>query len=89
MKCCADKFDALLTKNDISENMETKFKTNVKCAGCVATVTPFLNEAVGKNNWRVDYNDPSKILTVTGEPDNRKVIEALQKAGYKAESLQS
>jgi copper chaperone len=68
--------------------MDTKkFKTNIKCAGCVATVTPFLDDAVGKNNWSVDYSDPSKILTVNGAQDNTKVIQALAKAGYKAENL--
>jgi copper chaperone CopZ len=65
----------------------TKFKTNIKCTGCVAKVTPFLNEAVGENKWEVDYNDPSKVLTVVGEKDNAKVIQALEKAGYKAEAL--
>jgi copper chaperone CopZ len=63
----------------------TKFKTNIKCSGCVATVTPFLNEAVGADQWQVDTNDPSKILTVESEKDAAKVIEAVQKAGYKAE----
>ena len=65
----------------------TKFKTNIKCSGCVAKVTPFLNEAVGENNWEVDYNNPSKVLTVAGEKDHAKVIEAVEKAGYKAEKL--
>jgi copper chaperone len=65
----------------------TKFKTNIKCAGCVEKVTPFLNEAIGEKNWKVDYIDPSKVLTVAGEKDETKVIEALKKAGYKAELL--
>ena len=65
----------------------SKFKTTIKCAGCVATVTPFLNEAVGKDNWQVDINDPSKILTVHGERDEKTVTEALEKAGYKAEKI--
>lgn len=64
-----------------------KFKTTIKCSGCVANVTPFLNEALGENNWKVDYNDPSKVLTVIGESDKAKVIQAVQKAGYKAEAL--
>lgn len=68
--------------------METlKFKTTIKCSGCVAKVTPFLNEAVGENNWQVDYNDPQKLLTVQNEQDKSKVINALEKAGYKAEAL--
>jgi copper chaperone len=65
----------------------SKFKTTIKCSGCVATVTPFLNEAIGENNWQVDLNNPSRILTVTGENDETKVIQALEKAGYKAEAL--
>jgi copper chaperone CopZ len=67
--------------------METKFKTTIKCAGCVAKVTPFLNEVVGQDNWNVDYNNPSKILTVNSEQDKTRVIEALEKAGYKAEVI--
>jgi len=68
--------------------METiKFKTTIKCSGCVAAVTPFLNEALGEDNWEVDTNNPSKVLTVVGEQDHLKVIEAVEKAGYKAESL--
>ena len=65
----------------------TKFKTTIKCSGCVAQVTPFLNEALGENNWEVDTNNPSKVLTVVGEQDQTKVIQAVEKAGYKAEVL--
>jgi copper chaperone len=64
-----------------------KFETTIKCSGCVAKVTPFLNEAVGEDNWEVDYNNPSKVLTVTGENDKTKVIQAVEKAGYKAAPL--
>lgn len=68
--------------------METlKFKTTIRCSGCVAKVTPFLNEALGEDNWEVDYNNPSKVLTVIGEKDQAKVIQAVEKAGYKAQVL--
>ena len=68
--------------------METiKFKTTIKCSGCVAKVTPFLNEALAEDNWEVDYNNPSKILTVVGENDKSKVIDAVERAGYRAEQL--
>jgi copper chaperone len=68
--------------------METiKFKTTIKCSGCVAKATPFLNEALGEDKWQVDYNNPSKILTVTGESSEAKVKEAIEKAGFKAERL--
>lgn len=68
--------------------METmKFKTNIKCSDCVAKVTPFLNEALGENSWKVDTANPSKVLTVADEKDLKKVIQAIEKAGYKAEAL--
>jgi copper chaperone len=64
-----------------------KFKTTIKCSGCVAKVTPFLNEALGEANWEVDYNNPLKVLTVVEEKDKAKVIQAVEKAGYKAEAI--
>lgn len=64
-----------------------KFKTNIKCSGCVATVTPHLNEVAGEDNWQVDLTDPSKLLTVTGDVGEEKVKEALRKAGYNAEKV--
>lgn len=67
--------------------METmKFKTSIKCAACIATVTPGLNKTVGDDNWNVDTQNPEKILTVT--PDQEvsagAVIAAIEQAGYKA-----
>jgi copper chaperone len=68
--------------------METnKYKTNIKCTGCVATVTPFLNAAVGESKWEVDLTDPSRVLTVKADADTNVVIAALEKAGYKAEKV--
>jgi copper chaperone len=68
--------------------METKkFKTNIKCSGCVATVTPHLNEAVGEANWSVDLADPSRILSVNGDTSESKIVEAVQKAGFKIEKV--
>lgn len=71
--------------------METlKFKTNVNCGGCVATVTPHLNQIKGIGKWSVDTANPQKILTVEAsglEPD--VIIETLKVAGYKAELIAS
>jgi copper chaperone len=70
--------------------METiKFKTTIKCSGCVATVTPGLNEAVGANNWQVDLQSPDRVLTVNTNDTNKEkdVIKKLQDAGYKAEKI--
>lgn len=66
-----------------------QFKTNIKCSGCIAKSTPYLNEAVGENNWQVDVQNPNKILTVNaGENiDEKTVVQALEKAGYTAERI--
>jgi len=64
-----------------------KFNTNIKCGGCVATVTPYLNETVGEGNWQVDTNNPSKVLTITSEIDEAKIKAAVVKAGFKAEKV--
>ncbi|QHL87973.1 hypothetical protein GU926_11245 [Nibribacter ruber] len=70
--------------------METlKFKTDIKCGGCVATVTPFLNSEKSVEKWQVDTNNPDKILTVEGSTvSEEEVVEAVEKAGFKIEPLQ-
>lgn len=68
--------------------METlKFKTTIKCAGCVAQVTPFLNNGVGENNWEVDVQNPDKVLTITSgkKLEKNAIIETVKEAGFKAE----
>jgi copper chaperone len=61
--------------------METvKFKTSIKCMGCVATVTPYLNEAVGEHNWQVDLQSPEKVLTVNiDDTDKNKETTVIKK----------
>jgi len=70
--------------------METlKFKTNIKCGGCIATVTPHLDGLAGLNTWEVDTNVADKVLTVKGDTEalTEKVVDALEKAGFKAELI--
>lgn len=62
-----------------------KLKTNIKCAACVAKVTPYLDNAVGKDAWEVDISNPNKVLTIKEEVDAELVKEALRQAGYKGE----
>ncbi len=69
--------------------METlKFKTTIKCAGCIAKATPFLDETIGKDKWKVDVDNPGKILTVVADHlGQEEVIKAVQEAGFKAEEV--
>ena len=63
-------------------------KTNINCGSCIANVTPVLNDTLGKGNWKVDTQNPNKILTVTaGNIDETEVIKAVEKAGYKGERI--
>lgn len=65
-----------------------QFKTNIKCAGCIAKVTPALNETVGENNWQVDLQTTDRVLTVTSDTANTESIkQALEKTGYHAAEL--
>ncbi|MDP2889302.1 MAG: heavy-metal-associated domain-containing protein [Bacteroidota bacterium] len=71
--------------------METlKFKTNVNCGGCIATVTPHLNQVKGIVKWSVDTSNPMKVLTVeTSGIDPDVIVETLKNAGYKADFMAS
>lgn len=62
------------------------FRTNIKCSGCVAKATPYLNQAVGEDNWEVDISQPEKWLTIEsdGPVDKQAVINAVKQAGYDA-----
>lgn len=63
-----------------------KFKTNIKCSGCTAAVTPYLNELTGEDNWTVDLQSAEKTLTVaTDDASAEDVQKAVEAAGYKAE----
>ncbi|MBI3519031.1 MAG: heavy-metal-associated domain-containing protein [Bacteroidetes bacterium] len=69
--------------------METlKFKTNIKCSGCVAKVTPFLNNESEIKKWDVDILNPDKTLTIETESMNADtIIETIEKVGFKAEKI--
>ena len=65
-----------------------QFKTNINCSGCVARVTPKLNETKGIKSWKVDTDNPDKILTVETETlTNEPIIEAVKKVGFQIQPL--
>ena len=55
-----------------------RFKTTLKCSGCVSKVTPFLNSLRDVTEWSVDLQHPDKVLTVK---------KAFENAGYKVEEF--
>lgn len=65
-----------------------KFKSNIKCSGCINRVTPHLNNHAGIEKWKVDIFTPEKILTVEAEGIGaNEIIEAVSKAGFAAEEI--
>ncbi len=65
-----------------------RYKTNINCNGCIKSVSPFLNDLDNVDLWKVDIENPDKILEVTLEDDNESVVlEAVRKAGYEIERL--
>jgi copper chaperone len=65
-----------------------KYKTNINCGGCINSVTPFLNELDNIDTWKVDIENPDKILHVELEDENEQiVIETVKKAGFEIEKI--
>lgn len=69
--------------------METlKFNSTIKCTGCLAKVTAFLDQTAGANNWEVDLKNPDKVLTVKSNGVSAaEISKAVADAGYMAESV--
>ncbi|MBF6640295.1 hypothetical protein IVB69_02260 [Flavobacterium sp. J49] len=65
-----------------------KFKTNIKCTGCISKASPILNEKLGEDQWDVDLMNLKKTLTVTTSVLNEaEVIEIVKESGFTAEPL--
>lgn len=67
-----------------------KFKTNIKCGGCIAKVAPTLNEEKKILKWEVDTTSPDRILSVeTTHLNAQEIISIIAKAGFQAEPLKN
>lgn len=67
---------------EMKEMKEMKFKTNINCGGCIASVTPYLNQ-IEEISWKVDTENPDKILTVEAQKASQEeIIDAVKKAGF-------
>ena len=65
-----------------------QFKTNINCSGCLNSVSPFLNEVDNIDMWKVDIENPDKILEVTLDNDDiNTVIDAVTQAGFEIKVL--
>lgn len=65
-----------------------KFKTTINCGSCIKAVAPHLNKLEGVEEWKVDTDNPDKVLEVKSKTLNAQEIkETVEKAGFKAEQV--
>jgi len=69
--------------------METlRFKTSLKCGGCIKAITPGLESLTTIEKWSVDLESPDKVLKVEAAEDiSDQVIDSVKKAGYQISRL--
>jgi copper chaperone CopZ len=62
---------------------EFTFNTNINCGKCVKTVSVFLDDVTGIKEWKVDTDNPDKVLTVMADFDSPdSIVEAVEEAGF-------
>jgi copper chaperone len=63
-----------------------KFKTTLKCNGCIAAVKPALDAIDGLVKWEIDLSTPDRILTteVSSADVKDKIVSAFKAVGYEA-----
>jgi copper chaperone len=60
-----------------------RFKTSLKCGGCVQAITPGLESIIQIEKWTVDLENPDKVLEIEASEDiSDQVIDSVKKAGY-------
>jgi copper chaperone len=65
-----------------------RFKTNLKCSGCIAAITPGLKDIDGISSWKVDLISPQRTLEVETTADKAsEILEVIKKAGYEISQL--
>lgn len=69
-----------------------KFKSSLKCDGCVNAIKPFMDSLAEIDSWNVDLNNPDKIIEVntSEESDNMlsdKISKGIAEIGYTTEKI--
>ena len=60
----------------------SKFKTTA-----VAKIGETLDKVVARDQWNIDLSTPDRVLTITSDLSDDRVIELVKEAGFKAEKL--
>jgi copper chaperone len=65
-----------------------RFKTSLKCNGCVNAITPGMQSISSIESWKVDLENPDKLLEIEASSDvTEEVLTAVKKAGYQISRL--
>ena len=65
-----------------------KFKSNINCQNCVAKEKNTLYGLVGENAWKVDTDNPAKILEVSNNTiAPSEIVNKLKRIGFTAEEI--
>lgn len=67
-----------------------KFKTDLKCAGCMYAIKPYMDALEGIESWDVDLDSKDKIVkvvtrTASKEEIQKAIEQAISEAGYSAQ----
>ncbi|MEM6764985.1 MAG: heavy-metal-associated domain-containing protein [Bacteroidota bacterium] len=63
--------------------MTYKYTSNINCGGCIASVTPVLDEISTIQSWSVDTDHKQKVLTIEAEKlDEHMLKEKLAEIGF-------
>jgi copper chaperone len=69
-----------------------KFKSSLKCNGCVNAIKPFMDSVPEIDSWSVDLNNPDKVIEVNTleESDDalaEKILKGVSESGYTIEKV--
>lgn len=62
-----------------------KFKTNLKCSGCVEKIAKILDNNPSIKSWEVDLSSTEKELKVETSLSEKQVQELIASVGFKIE----
>jgi len=65
-----------------------RFKSNIKCNGCLQAIAPSMNGNKRITRWDVDLQHPDRIMTVeTSNMNEEEFINLVQRSGYTIEKV--
>lgn len=81
-------FIARITGKEVDDAHAWRFRTSIMCNGCIAKITPVLDNAQGIASWKVNLDTADRVLTVVSEGITEEELLALVRdAGFTIERI--